>query len=78
MDALPLQEDTTFEFKSQNDEIFHACGHDTHVTSVLGAAEIIQNIGLNFLEKFHLYSNLQKRVQKFMIQQVTFLVEHYL
>ena len=51
MDALPLQEDTTFEFKSQNDEIFHACGHDTHVTSVLGAAEIIHKYGAHFSGK---------------------------
>ena len=51
MDALPLQEDTTFEFKSQNDEIFHACGHDTHVTSVLGAAEIIQKYRAQFSGK---------------------------
>ncbi|WP_235720596.1 amidohydrolase [Liquorilactobacillus vini] len=37
IDALPVQEETELSFKSVNDGIMHACGHDLHFTSLLGA-----------------------------------------
>ena len=41
MDALPLSEDTGLDFASRHDGAMHACGHDTHVAMLAGAARAL-------------------------------------
>ena len=40
-DALPLTESTGLPFASENEGVMHACGHDMHTASLLGAAHIL-------------------------------------
>jgi hippurate hydrolase len=41
MDALPLTEDTGLDFSSNHAGAMHACGHDTHVAMLAGAARAL-------------------------------------
>ncbi len=44
IDALPITEENEVSYKSTNQGIMHACGHDVHSSSLLGVAYILNEI----------------------------------
>ncbi len=44
IDALPILEKTNADFKSKNDGLMHACGHDIHTTVALGVAKMLNTL----------------------------------
>ncbi len=45
MDALPIQEEATPEYRSERDGVMHACGHDVHTAVGVGVASALAGLG---------------------------------
>src|SRR4051795_11208054 len=43
MDALPIEEENTVEYRSQTAGTMHACGHDAHTAMLLATARVLMN-----------------------------------
>ncbi|MFW5790713.1 MAG: M20 metallopeptidase family protein [Bacillota bacterium] len=71
MDALPVEEENDFEYKSQNEGLMHACGHDGHTAMLLVAAKILSRktdeIAGNI--KFVFQPNEETEAARFMIEE---------
>lgn len=54
IDALPIQEENEVNYKSINNGIMHACGHDVHTSSLMGTILILKELEefLNITVKF--------------------------
>ena len=48
IDALPIIEANDKPYTSKNHGVMHACGHDVHTSSLLGAAYILNNLKAEF------------------------------
>jgi len=48
MDALPILEANDVPYRSQNNGVMHACGHDAHTSSLLGTAKILTGLKKDF------------------------------
>ncbi|MBL7925833.1 MAG: amidohydrolase [Bacteroidia bacterium] len=48
MDALPITEINEVSYKSKNNGVMHACGHDAHTASLLGVAAILNEMKNEF------------------------------
>ena len=44
MDALPILEKNNVDYRSKNEGVMHACGHDVHTSCLLGAAKILNEL----------------------------------
>lgn len=48
LDALPISEKNSTDYVSKNEGVMHACGHDVHTASLLGAAQILNSLRDHF------------------------------
>jgi len=44
IDALPILEANDVPYKSKNQGVMHACGHDVHTSSLLGVSKILNEL----------------------------------
>ena len=51
IDALPIVEQTGLDYASKNEGVMHACGHDFHTASLLGAVQVLKEQEANLQGK---------------------------
>ena len=54
LDGLPIKEENDFEYVSRNKGVSHSCGHDGHMSILIGVAEKLKNEKKNFFGKIYL------------------------
>ncbi len=64
IDALPIQEKNEVPYKSQNDGVMHACGHDGHAAYLLGVAKYITEHKPDFTGKLILCFQAAEEIGK--------------
>lgn len=72
LDALPIQEKSNHSYKSKNNGIMHACGHDGNTTMLLGAAMILAKQKEEFSGKVQFVFQFDEETAggaKFMIKE---------
>ncbi len=52
IDALPISEQNSCSYKSQNSGVMHACGHDVHTSSLMGVMLILNELKSELSGKF--------------------------
>jgi len=55
IDALPIEETNDVEYRSRNPGVMHACGHDAHAASLLGAAKALHAKRAEFAGEIRLF-----------------------
>lgn len=55
IDALPVKENNSKEYRSKNEGVMHACGHDAHTAMVLGLAKFMMSENRNFPGKIRVF-----------------------
>lgn len=70
-DGLPVQEDTGLPFKSENDSVMHACGHDGHTAYMLTLARALYEYGQVLLKSF---TSQQKKFHQVALKEWSRLV----
>jgi amidohydrolase len=48
LDALPITEKNDVPYRSVNEGVMHACGHDVHASSLIGVAHILKKLSDSF------------------------------
>ena len=64
MDALQVVECTDVEYKSKNEGLMHACGHDGHTSMLLGAAKVLNDIKDSINGTVKLFFSQEKKLVK--------------
>ncbi|MBM7599309.1 amidohydrolase [Virgibacillus halotolerans] len=59
-DALPIHEQTDVPFKSNNDGVMHACGHDGHTATLLGLAKVLNGMQSEIKAQLFFFINMQR------------------
>lgn len=78
IDALNVTEENDVDYKSQNVGKMHACGHDTHMAMLLGAAKMLKEVQDDLCGKVYLIFQPAEEVglgAKYMIRQGSWFEE---